>query len=76
MRTRSQPPPEPDPEWDIELEIDPVFEWRQAQLQAAGFTRFTAFRLAMVTTMDWHQAVDMLRAGASEDTVLDLFLDY
>jgi len=75
MKPRNPPPPDPVPEWDIELEVDEVFEWRQQQLETAGFDRFPAFRLAM-TGCDWHQAAAMLRAGASQEQVLDMFLDY
>lgn len=65
-------PPE---EFEISVELDPVREWRQEQLERGGFTPFVAFRLSM-TECDWHQAVDMLRAGASENQILDMFLDY
>lgn len=59
----------------VEPDPDPVRAWRQEQLQRGGFTPFVAFRLSM-TECDWHQAVDMLRAGASENQILDMFLDY
>jgi hypothetical protein len=29
-----------------------------------------------MTGCDWHQAAAMLRAGASQEQVLDMFLDY
>ena len=61
-------------ELEVEIEIDPEFEWRQEQLER-HFPRFVAFRLAM-TGKDWHKAVRMKNLGFSDDAILDEFLDY
>lgn len=61
--------------WEVELDTEEtrVRLWRQAQLEKAGFSDFTAFRLSMVP--DWHRAADMLAKGATEDFVLDQLID-
>lgn len=58
---------------NIEFDFEPTFKWRLEQLKDAGFDDFPAFRLA-ANDVDWHQAADLLRAGATQQQVLDLLL--
>lgn len=61
--------------WEIELDTEEarVRRWRQKQLDKAGFSEFTSFRLSMIP--DWHRAADMLAKGATEDFILDQLID-
>lgn len=76
------PPKQPDPplaEWELELEQDAealkVRKWVEKQLTDAGFSEFSAFRLALVPGFDYHRALDMRAAGATELQVVDLLID-
>lgn len=66
---------------DIEVEVsfDPewtrVRRWREKQLEAGGFSEFTAFRLAMLPDLDYRKAVRMLKGGATELQITDLLVD-
>lgn len=74
-------PPQPEPplaEWEVELEQDAewlkVRKWREKQLTDAGFSEFTAFRLALVPGLDYPTAIDYLNRGATELQVADLLI--
>lgn len=64
--------PEPDG-INVEVELLPEHEWRTLQLREAGFTDFAAFRLS-VSGCDYHDAIKLLRDGASEAQVLNILL--
>lgn len=70
---------EPDAEWEVELTIDPewraVRDWRQAQLVAAGFSEFTAYRIALRVDVEYQTAIEWLRRGATELQITDLLID-
>jgi hypothetical protein len=63
--------------WEIEVNPEEyrVRVFRQRALELSGFSEFAAFRLSMRFDVDWHQAADMLKAGATEDQVIDLLID-
>ena len=63
-----------EPETEVEVEIDPTFAWRLEQLERGGFQHFPAFRIAM-TNGDYRKAIRMLAAGASEDVIVNAFID-
>ncbi len=71
-----KPKPEPDPEPDlvVEVEIDPLHEWRCLQLQKAGFTATQAFRLS-VNGADYRDAVRLLEDGCPYELILDILSD-
>lgn len=84
----SYPPPSPKNPWgetgkptevDVEVEIAPewtrVRRWREEQLVKVGVGEFVAFRLAMALDVDLHRLVDAKKNGASDDTLIDLYLD-
>lgn len=52
-----------------------VRRWRRQQLEAAGFSEFTAFRIAMRFDIDYRSAIALLAKGATETQVADLLLD-
>lgn len=54
---------------DVEVDVDPLHEWRMQMLVQAGFTDFQAFRLS-VSGADWHDAARLLRKGAEPDQIL------
>ena len=61
--------------WEVELEVDPVFEWRKAELIAAGVDSFSAFRLAAVYELDLHKLVAAAKNGVTGKQLVDLFID-
>lgn len=52
-----------------------VQRWRQQQLEAAGLSELTAFRIAMRFDIDYRNAIALLARGATETQVADLLLD-
>jgi len=59
---------------DIRMEVDTEFSWRLKQLELVGIEHFPAFRLAMCST-DWHVIANAAEDGATDEQLLDLFLD-
>jgi hypothetical protein len=65
-------------ELEIEIEIDPGFDWRLDALTAAGFTYPTALRLAMELhsgNPSWHDAARLKNLGMGEQDILDQLID-
>jgi len=62
-----------------EIEVDPeetkVRRWRERQLKKAGVAEFEAFRLSLVFDVDLHKLVEMKEQGASDDFLIDMFID-
>lgn len=54
---------------------DEVWQWREKQYVAAGIEDFVAFRLALVPNIDWHQVVRAKQNGASDERLLQLYLE-
>jgi hypothetical protein len=53
---------------------DEVVAWRREQLRRAGCRRFEAEVLARETTIDLHQAVELLDRGCPSKIALDILL--
>jgi hypothetical protein len=53
---------------------DEVVAWRREQLRRAGCRRFEAEVLARETTIDLHQAVELLERGCPSKIALDILL--
>lgn len=62
-------------ELDIDSEQARIRRWREERLMEAGVAEFPAFRLAMVQSLDYRKVVKLKRAGASDEWLLDEFLD-
>ncbi len=68
-----------DDDLTVELELDS--EWarvrtmRERAFMAAGIDEFSSYRLALVPELDWHRIVRLKQAGASDQSLLDIFLD-
>jgi hypothetical protein len=64
------------PTVEFEPEDDDIvaaYLWKVARLEEAGFDHFSAYRLSF-NDCDWHEAARMLRAGASQEQILDILL--
>lgn len=59
---------------DIRMSVDDEFLWRLKQLELVGIDRFPAVRLAMCSA-DWHVIAKAAQDGATDQQLLDLFLD-
>jgi hypothetical protein len=53
---------------------DEVVAWRREQLRRAGCRRFEAEVLARETTIDLHQAVELLERGCPSKVALNILL--
>jgi hypothetical protein len=64
---------------DVELELDSEWEsvrkWRIECLTRAGVADFAAFRLSLLPDLDLHRAVDLAERGASDDFLINEFVD-
>lgn len=61
-------------EIEIFVEFDPEFLWVREQLQDAGFSSHASTRLALADC-EWRAAISSFKAGATEQQVLDIYLD-
>ena len=55
-------------------EIDRVEQWRQQELERAGYDSKSAFLLAVSHEIDLHGAVDLLKRGCSAELALEILL--
>jgi hypothetical protein len=55
-------------------EIDRVEQWRQEELERAGYDAKSAFLLAMSHEIDLHGAVDLLKNGCSAELAVEILL--
>ena len=55
-------------------EIDLVEQWRQQELERAGYDSRSAFVLAVSLEVDLHGAVDLLKNGCSAELALEILL--
>jgi hypothetical protein len=55
-------------------EIDLVEQWRQQELERAGYDSKSAFVLAVSLEVDLHGAVDLLKNGCSAELALEILL--
>jgi hypothetical protein len=55
-------------------EIDLVEQWRQQELERAGYDSKSAFLLAVTHEIDLHGAVDLLKNGCSAKLALEILL--
>jgi hypothetical protein len=64
---------------EVELLVDPDWvkmrRWREEQYRKVGITDFTGFRLALIPDLDWHKVVAAAEAGATDEMLVDLFID-
>lgn len=56
-------------------ETQRVRNWRQEQLERAGFSGFAAFQIGIRLDVDYHRAIEMLAHGATETLVIALLVD-
>ncbi|HEU0246922.1 MAG TPA: hypothetical protein VFR38_07525 [Gaiellaceae bacterium] len=55
-------------------EIDRVEQWRQQELERAGYDSKSAFLLAVSHEVDLHGAADLLKMGCSAKLALEILL--
>jgi hypothetical protein len=55
-------------------EIDRVEQWRQEELERAGYDSKSAFLLAVSHETDLHDAVDLLKNGCAVELALEILL--
>ncbi len=55
-------------------EIDRVEQWRQDELERAGYDRQSAFLLATSHEIDLHAAVDLLTRGCSVELAVAILV--
>jgi hypothetical protein len=67
----------PEESWELEVDGEwmAVRKFRELQYTNAGIDEFVAFRLSMVPDLDWHTVVSAKEKGASDDALVDLFID-
>ncbi|HEX2345384.1 MAG TPA: hypothetical protein VHI12_02255 [Gaiellaceae bacterium] len=64
----------PELETTYAQEIDLVEQWRQQELERAGYDSKSAFVLAVSLEIDLHSAVDLLKNGCSAELALEILL--
>ena len=64
----------PELETTYAQEIDLVEQWRQQELERAGYDSKSAFVLAVSLEVDLHGAVDLLKNGCSAELALEILL--
>ncbi|HEU5263442.1 MAG TPA: hypothetical protein VFU34_02315 [Gaiellaceae bacterium] len=62
------------PETPYAPEIDRVEQWRQEELERAGYDSKSAFLLAVSLEIDLHGAVDLLKNGCSAELAVEILL--
>ena len=67
--------PPPNPELEVDAEQWRVRKHRERFLLEAGFSEFSAFRLAMRFDIEKEHAADLLKRSGNELWVLDQLID-